>query len=69
MLIARLTSWLMLVGLLLVGLALPASADDHTLAAKGKYLAQAGDCIACHTDPGAPLFAGGRAMATPFGTI
>jgi hypothetical protein len=41
MLIARLTSWLMLVGLLLVGLALPASADDHTLAAKGKYLAQA----------------------------
>jgi mono/diheme cytochrome c family protein len=67
--IARLPSWLMLVGLFLAGSALPAAADDETVVGKGKYLAKAGDCIACHTDPGAPLFAGGRAMATPFGTI
>src|SRR5215469_13047371 len=46
-----------------------ARADDPTLVAKGEYLARAGDCIACHTSPGGALFAGGRAMPTPFGTI
>lgn len=35
----------------------------------GEYLARAGDCIACHTNPGGQLFAGGRAMPTPFGTL
>ena len=46
-----------------------AQADDHALVSKGEYLARAGDCIACHTNPGGALFAGGLAMATPFGTI
>jgi mono/diheme cytochrome c family protein len=36
---------------------------------RGKYLAQAGDCIACHTIPGARIFSGNRAMPTPFGTL
>jgi len=36
---------------------------------KGEYLARAGDCIACHTEPGGKQFAGGRAMATPFGNL
>lgn len=36
---------------------------------KGKYLAQAGDCIACHTVPGQKIFAGNRALPTPFGTL
>ncbi|MGE5466856.1 MAG: c-type cytochrome [Ignavibacteria bacterium] len=36
---------------------------------RGKYLAQAGDCIACHTVPGAPVFSGNRPLATPFGTL
>lgn len=36
---------------------------------KGEYLARAGDCVACHTAPGGALFAGGRAMPTPFGTL
>src|ERR1700683_3072179 len=36
---------------------------------RGEYLARAGDCIACHTTPGGNLFAGGRAMPTPFGTL
>ena len=36
---------------------------------QGEYLARAGDCIACHTQPGDKLFAGGRAMPTPFGTL
>lgn len=45
----------------------PASASQ---AARGAYLAQAADCIACHTagDSGAP-FAGGVAFRLPFGTI
>jgi mono/diheme cytochrome c family protein len=53
---------------LLAGLS-PALADDKALIAKGEYLARAGDCIACHTNPGSALFAGGRPMPTPFGTI
>jgi mono/diheme cytochrome c family protein len=40
-----------------------------SVVAKGEYLAQAGDCVACHTAPGGKLFAGGRAMPTPFGTL
>ena len=35
----------------------------------GEYLARAGDCVACHTKPGDKLFAGGRPMPTPFGTL
>lgn len=37
--------------------------------ARGEYLARAGDCTACHTAPEGKLFAGGRSMPTPFGTI
>jgi len=37
--------------------------------ARGEYLARAGDCTACHTIPTGTLFAGGRAMPTPFGNI
>jgi len=36
---------------------------------RGEYLARAGDCIACHTTPNGRQFAGGRAMATPFGNL
>jgi mono/diheme cytochrome c family protein len=42
---------------------------DQDLIRRGEYLARAGDCIACHTKPGDKLFAGGRAMPTPFGTL
>jgi mono/diheme cytochrome c family protein len=36
----------------------------------GEYLARASDCVACHTAPGGGAeFAGGRAMATPFGNL
>ncbi len=36
---------------------------------RGKYLTNAGDCVACHTaDKGKP-FAGGRPVETPFGNI
>jgi len=46
-----------------------AHADDQSQIAKGEYLARAGDCIACHTNPGDPLFSGGLPMPTPFGTL
>jgi hypothetical protein len=36
---------------------------------RGEYLARAGDCVACHTEPTGKPFAGGRAMPTPFGNI
>jgi mono/diheme cytochrome c family protein len=37
---------------------------------RGRYLARAADCTACHTVPGAAQpFAGGRAIETPFGNI
>jgi mono/diheme cytochrome c family protein len=37
--------------------------------ARGAYLARAGDCMACHTARGGVPYAGGRALATPFGTV
>ena len=38
-------------------------------AERGRALATAGDCVACHTAPGGTPFAGGLALATPFGVI
>jgi mono/diheme cytochrome c family protein len=46
-----------------------AAPAKQSLVERGKYLAQAGDCIACHTVPGAKIFSGNRAMPTPFGTL
>lgn len=45
------------------------SGPQADLIKKGEYLAQAGDCIACHTKPGGLPFAGGLPIATPFGII
>ncbi len=47
----------------------PKSTSNSDVVSRGEYLARAGDCIACHTAPEGKLFAGGRAMPTPFGTI
>ncbi len=45
------------------------AAFDRRLASRGETLAALGGCASCHTrEDGAP-YAGGRAMATPFGTI
>lgn len=56
--------------LLLAAVFLPArAASDAELVAKGKYLATAGDCVACHTARGGVPFAGGRSLATPFGSV
>ena len=36
---------------------------------RGRQLAAAGDCLVCHTTPGAALNTGGRPFETPFGTV
>lgn len=36
---------------------------------RGEYLARIGNCAACHSRPGGRDFAGGVAIATPFGTV
>jgi mono/diheme cytochrome c family protein len=50
-----------------------ASAQQGTpapeLVERGRYLALAGDCVACHTKPGGTPYAGGRPLETPFGVI
>jgi mono/diheme cytochrome c family protein len=55
----------------LLTLATSAGAQERRddIVARGEYLARAGDCIACHTAPEGRIFAGGRAMLTPFGTL
>ena len=45
-----------------------ARAEDAAVA-RGHYLAQAGDCTACHTTPGGAPFAGGLPIRTPFGNL
>ncbi|MFG1479236.1 molybdopterin cofactor-binding domain-containing protein [Xanthobacter sp. V4C-4] len=46
----------------------PASFSADMIA-RGRQLAALGDCAVCHTAPGGAAYAGGRAMATPFGTV
>lgn len=36
---------------------------------RGRYIATAGDCVACHTAPGVKPFAGGLPLSTPLGDI
>jgi len=36
---------------------------------RGRYLVDAGDCVACHTAEGGQPFTGGRPLKTPFGTV
>lgn len=61
-------------GLLCAALLLPASRfaradpDNYVVVERGRYLATAGDCVACHNG-GKGALAGGRGIETPFGTI
>ena len=50
-----------------VAVASKAGAEDAV--ARGAYLVRAGGCVSCHTVKGGAQFAGGRALATPFGTF
>lgn len=42
--------------------------DDAATIERGRYLALLGNCMGCHTARGGAAFAGGRGIATPFGT-
>ena len=44
-------------------------ASTPELVAHGAYLAKAGNCAGCHSARGGPAWAGGTAIATPFGTV
>src|SRR6185312_16761975 len=46
-----------------------AGENDYPLIQRGKYLAEAADCAACHTAQREKPFAGGLGVPTPFGTI
>lgn len=54
---------------------IPAAAASASLPAspqlieRGAYLARAANCAACHTDRGGAAYAGGKGIATPFGTV
>ncbi len=46
------------------------SPDEHArLVRAGEYVAQTGDCVACHKSPDGLSLAGGLPMETPFGTL
>jgi alcohol dehydrogenase (quinone), cytochrome c subunit len=42
---------------------------DSATIERGRYLAMASDCTACHTAPNGPAFAGGLPIASPIGVI
>lgn len=45
------------------------SAARAELIERGRYVATASDCVACHSAPGGEAFAGGLPIASPIGTI
>ena len=65
----RASAWLPMVMALASAASAPALGADGDLIQQGAYLAQAGDCIACHSAPHGRPFAGGLPMNTPLGAI
>jgi mono/diheme cytochrome c family protein len=55
--------------LLAAGAARAEDSQSFNAIERGRYLATAADCAACHTKPGGKPFAGGVALRTPFGTL
>lgn len=53
----------------LPALDVPRPLADPALVERGAYLALAGNCAGCHSARGGQPYAGGRAIATPFGTV
>ena len=60
---------LLALALLAVGGPALADSDNYVEVTRGRALATAGDCVACHTAPNGTPFAGGLALQTPFGAI
>ena len=65
---AQLKALVVVAALLATGRAM-ADSDNYVDVARGRALAIAGDCAACHTAPGGVPFAGGLPLQTPFGVI
>ena len=65
----RLRAILLILAGILLAPAVRADPDNYVAVVRGRALAIAGDCIACHTAPGGTPFAGGLGLETPFGTI
>lgn len=66
-----LTAWLALPD---APVAVPSTAsapdlNDSSTVERGRYLAVLGNCMGCHTQRGKTPFAGGRGIATPWGTV
>ncbi|RYF41743.1 MAG: c-type cytochrome [Comamonadaceae bacterium] len=66
---AALVTWLNLRDEVDVRIPYAAITASETLIERGAYLARAGNCISCHTERGGADYAGGRGIATPFGTV
>jgi mono/diheme cytochrome c family protein len=47
----------------------PSTRTDAQIIERGRYIAVAADCTACHTASGGKDFAGGRPIASPIGSI
>jgi len=54
---------------LLLPIVARADPDNYVDIERGRAVATAGDCVACHTAPGGAAFAGGLRLETPFGAI
>jgi mono/diheme cytochrome c family protein len=50
-------------------LPLAVQAADQAQIERGRYLARAADCVACHSTEGSAPYAGGLPLQSPFGTI
>ena len=61
--------WLLPAFLLLAGSAGHAATAEGSSAARGAYLATAGNCKTCHTRPGGKDYEGGLSFVTDFGTL
>jgi mono/diheme cytochrome c family protein len=68
-LLAALVAWLNVRGEEPVAPGRSAAAVDADAMVRGAYLARAGNCLGCHTARGGAEYAGGRGIATPFGTV
>jgi len=49
--------------------ATPATQQGDALIEQGRYLAQVGNCMGCHTAPGGQAYAGGAAIPSAYGTF
>ena len=70
MLLSALVAWVLSLRSEIAPIARPAP-DSFSISQvqRGARLAAVGDCVVCHTAEGGKPFAGGRALATPFGTL